>query len=249
MFFRCVFISIFLFFIAESPGGSSAHLPKKKLSTHELIRQLLDQELSARKFSFSDVVFATSGKKVLPIRPENSAHQVILQAVERAAREATVAFSDPHSSIQKLRRINEASRYFEDFLRQKLNEHPSLTCTVPKNTQGQAQRSGYPDLLITYKASDGSLTYAYLDPKLFEEKSRSSSLRTFYFEPRSQTNKIQYDAIHILLGISHDGKVQAWTFTGWEICDLSRFQVRLKAEFQASNKELYRAPVIIKSSK
>ena len=44
----------------------------------------------------------------------------------------------------------------------------------------------------------------------------------------------------MLAGIEHDGKDQQWTFTGWRLVDLSKLRVRLKAEFQASNAELYR---------
>ena len=46
--------------------------------------------------------------------------------------------------------------------------------------------------------------------------------------------------MHLLVGIEHDGKTSAWTFTGWRLVDLSTLQVRLKAEFQASNADLYR---------
>ena len=45
--------------------------------------------------------------------------------------------------------------------------------------------------------------------------------------------------MHLLVGIEHDGKDGEWTFSGWRIVDLSKLRVRLKAEFQASNAELY----------
>ena len=99
-------------------------------------------------------------------------------------------------------------------------------------------RSGYPDLRIEHSASN---TVAYLDPKLFEDSSRSSSLRTFYYEPKTTTSKIQEDAIHYLLGFSHDGQDGAWAFGDWELVDLSQLEVRLKTEFQASNRDLYPA--------
>ncbi|MGL5018193.1 MAG: hypothetical protein ACRDBP_08680, partial [Luteolibacter sp.] len=67
--------------------------------------------------------------------------------------------------------------------------------------------------------------------------------RTFYFEPKNETLKITDDAVHLLVGIEHDGKDQQWTFTGWRLVDLSTLRVRLKAEFQASNAELYRSAV------
>jgi len=226
----------------------AAPSPKKQVSTHDLIRHLLDQDLGTRKFPFPDVVLAATGKKVLPLSKENSAHALILEKINAAAVATLKELNTNNSPVRKLRRINEASRFFEDGIHKRLNTLKNITCEIPKNTKGNEQRSGYPDLLITHTTADGTKTRVYLDPKLFEQKSRSSSLRTFYYEPRTHTNKIQHDAIHLLIGISHDGKNQAWTFTGWEICDLYHFQVRLKAEFQASNKDLYRPNIIIKSS-
>ena len=223
-------------------------LAQAKSSTHDLIKHLLAQDLGTRKFPFPDVVFASSGKKVIPFTPSTPSHHELLSAITKAANNAVRAMNAPDSPVRNLRRINEASRHFEDHLLQSLQKHPSLTCTIPRNTQGKEQRSGYPDLLITHTDAQGAKTRFYLDPKLFEKKSRASSLRTFYFEPRTRTNKIQYDATHLLLGISHDGNDGQWQFTGWEICDLSKFQVRLKAEFQASNRDLYRPHIVIKSS-
>lgn len=222
--------------------------PAPKDSTHGLIRHLLDQDLGVRRFPFSEVVFASSEKKVIAADATNTAHKTILDAVAAAASQAITHMNRPVSPLRGLRRINEGSRFFEDYLRHTIDARPSLTCTIPRNTQGREQRSGYPDLLITHTAPDGTLTRCYLDPKLYEQKSQASSLRTFYFEPRRRTNKIQHDAIHLLLGISHDGKDGAWTFTGWKICDLAKFHVRLKAEFQASNRDLYRPGTIIRSS-
>lgn len=40
-------------------------------------------------------------------------------------------------------------------------------------------------------------------------------------------------------GIAHNGKEGARTFTGWRLIDLSKLRIRLKAEFGASNADLY----------
>lgn len=220
----------------------------KTSTTHDLIRHLLDQNLGTRKFPFPDVIFATTGKKVTPADATLPAHKTTLEAITQAANETIAKISAPDSPVRKLRRINEASRFFEDLLRKKITAHPDLTCTVPQNTQNRKQRSGYPDLLITHTSPNGTLSHFYLDPKLFEKKSYTSSLRTFYFEPRTQTNKIQHNACHLLLGISHDGKDGAWTFNSWHLCDLSKSHVRLKAEFQASNRDLYHPDTTIRTS-
>ena len=222
---------------------------EEELSTQEIIQQLLAQDLGTRKFAFPDVIHAACSKKVIATNPDTPAHQRILETISQAADETLTELSQKDSKLHQLRRINEASRFFEDLLLKKINAAPHIRCQIPKNTQGKQQRSGYPDLHIIHTATDGTKTHAYLDPKLFEKKSKASSLRTFYYEPRTRTNKIQHDAIHLLLGICHDGNQGAWAFTNWELCDLSRFSVRLKAEFQASNRDLYRKNLIIRSSK
>jgi len=219
---------------------------QEKSADDALIKQLLTEDLGTRTFRFATVVESSSGKKVVPFQRENPYHAATSQQIKLAIKNTIKQLNQADSPVKKLRRINEASRYFEDLLLIEITKHPDFTCTIPKNAQGKIQRSGYPDLRIEHTPSN---TVFYLDPKLYEQKSRSSSLRTFYYEPRTRTMKIQDNAIHLLLGISHDGKDGDWTFTNWELVDLSTCKVRLKAEFQASNKDLYRPENIIKSSK
>ena len=244
MIFKTILTQLVIF--SSYLHADEEHLPvTQQADTRELIQLLLAQDLGARKFAFPDVIHAATGKKVLPLTLSKPSHQMIYQAIITATKEAALELSQEDSPVRKLRRINEASRSFEKLIIQKLNLHPELQCSTPINNKGNAQRSGYPDLLITHTDSNGIKTHAYLDPKLFEDKSISSSLRTFYYEPRKHTNKIQHDAIHLLIGISHDGNDGAWQFTDWKVCDLFRFHVRLKAEFQASNRDLYRKPTLI----
>ena len=86
----------------------------------------------------------------------------------------------------------------------------------------------------------------YLDPKLYAAGSRESSFRTFYFEPKVATNKVREDAVHLLVGFEHEAKTGGrWNFTSWDLIDLSHFKVRLKAEFQGSNRDIYKPEAII----
>jgi hypothetical protein len=39
-----------------------------------------------------------------------------------------------------------------------------------------------------------------------------------------------------------------WKFTRWDLVDLSRFTVKLKAEFQGSNRDMYRPEAVVASS-
>jgi hypothetical protein len=156
------------------------------------------------------------------------------------------------SAIQNIDRINEVSSHFEDTLRELLNRTPGLQCDFPLTVEGKVQRSGYPDLRIT---DPESKRVFYLDPKLYAAGSRDSSFRTFYFEPKKSTNKVRDDAVHFVVGFEHapretgsDSPNATWKFTRWDLVDLSRFTVKLKAEFQGSNRDMYRPEAIVASS-
>jgi len=200
-----------------------------------LVRSLLGENLSERSFAFATVAEACSGKRVLPLT-DDPAHQRVTAGIRQALKTTLAELNQPNSPVRQLRRINEASKFFEDGIHKHLNEIAGLKCEVPPNRAGEHQRSGYPDLRIVDLES--KLVF-YLDPKLVEQGSAESTFRTFYFEPKNETLKITDDAIHLLVGIEHDGKERLWTFTGWRLVDLSKLRVRLKAEFQASNAELY----------
>lgn len=206
-----------------------------------LIRGLLKEDLSNREFDFHVVVAAVSGKKVMPAKGRESRARVTA-AITAVMDKLLVEMNGEDSPIRGLRRINEGSRFFEDRLMEGLENMEGITCGIPPTREGSAQRSGYPDLRITDEATGDVY---YLDPKLMERGSAASSLRTFYFEPKDNTLKITEDATHLLLGIEHDGKDGEWEFLGYQLVDLSELKVRLKAEFQASNRDLYKEPSVL----
>ena len=205
-----------------------------------LVKSLLGENLSERKFSFATIAEACSGKKVLPL-DDSPAHKRVVAAIHKALAETVAEQNKPDSPVRKLRRINEASKFFEDGIHARINAMPGLRCEIPPTRSGEHQRSGYPDLRIT-DAESGRVFY--LDPKLVEQGSAESTFRTFYFEPKNETLKITDEAVHLLVGIEHDGKTRQWTFTGWRLVDLSTLKVRLKAEFQASNADIYHKSVL-----
>ncbi len=219
--------------IKNAENQSKAHAEKS--GDAELVKMLLMEDLSNRSFDFAVVVEATSGKKVISIQEMKSAQRV-RSAITKAADELLVEMNREDSPIKGLRRINEGSKFFEDGFQKWLDEVEGLSCEFPKTRDGDLQRSGYPDLVITDELTG---EVYYLDPKLLEQGSVNSSLRTFYFEPKDETLKITQDAAHLLIGIEHDGVDGSWSFTGYQLVDLSSLQVRLKAEFQAPNKDVY----------
>ena len=229
---RSLFLKLSLLFVCCLPCRAEEI---KSATMAQIIQWLLEDPARLEAIPFPDVVFATSGKKVIPMDTTDKTDAQILAHVRKTATTVMAELNDAKSPVKGLRRINEASRYFEDLLVKQLT-NKEFECSFPKTSDGSTQRSGYPDLELIHKAS-GKVTY--IDPKLFEASSRTSTLRTFYFEPKGKTNKINKDAHHLLLGFAHDGKDGSWTFVSLDVVDISKLTVRLKAEFDASNKEVY----------
>jgi hypothetical protein len=225
----------------------AAPSPQAKAPVDQLIPWLLDEDRQLRGVPFSEVIFDTTGRKVLPFDPKNEVDQRVAKQISAACGETMKRLNAAGSAIQNVGRINEVSSHFEDILRELLNSAQGLSCDFPRTAGGKVQRSGYPDLRIVDLASKRVF---YLDPKLYAAGSRDSSFRTFYFEPRQATNKVRDDAVHFVVGFEHQAreKAGAWKFTRWDLVDLSQFKVKLKAEFQGSNRDIYRPDAIVASS-
>ncbi len=212
-----------------------------------LVSTLMQSEQDLASVAFADVVKAATGKQVLPLHYTNAVDAELLAKIGRALDVVLLKMNTPENAAQQKRRINEMSALFETAVKEALNAVEGFDCDFPRLASGAHQRSGYPDLRLVDKKSGRIL---YLDPKLFERGSRASTLRTFYYEPKQPTNKILDDAHHLVVGFEHDGKADgAWKFLGWELVDLSNFRVKLKAEFQASNRELYKPEAVVGSSR
>jgi hypothetical protein len=213
----------------------------------QLIRWLLDEDRQLRRIPFAEVIFDATGKHVLPADANSETDQRVIKRISAACDEAMKRMNTPNSVIQDTSRINEVSSHFEDTLRELLNSAPGLSCGFPHTAQDRVMRSGYPDLRIIDLASKRVF---YLDPKLYAAGNRDSSFRTFYFEPKVATNKVRDDAVHFIVGFEHEPREKngRWKFTRWDLVDLSHFKVKLKAEFQGSNRDMYRAEAIVASS-
>ncbi len=231
---------IFLAFLLAAPAAWAAAEKSAGPDKAELVRWLVAHQDDLRDISFADVVMAATGKRIIPVDPKR--HAGLLKKLGLALDAALAALNDPGHVIHRAGRVNEASHYIEDEIRRQVNRLPGWKCTVPPTAEGREQRSGYPDLRIV--TDDGAVLY--LDPKLYKAGSRGSSLRTFYYEPRTLTGKIQDDALQMLAGIEHSGGDSAsMRLTKWELVDVSKLRVSLKAEFQSSNAEIYRPDMII----
>jgi hypothetical protein len=206
-----------------------------------LIKNLLKENVSNREFDFSTYISAVSGKNVIPAK-QRSSYPRIRAAIHTAMIGLLAEMNTLDSPLRDLERINESSRFFEDSLLAKLEATEGINCSAPLTRAGKTQRSGYPDLKIQDQET-GDIYY--LDSAFMERGSEASSLRTCYFEPNDSTFKITDDASHLILGIEHDGNTDNLKFSTYRLVDLSHLKINLKAEFQASNKELYRAESIL----
>ena len=258
------FASIAMIVLANAAMAQSS--PTPKTAVDQLIPWLLDEDQQLRGVPFDEVILDATGKKVFRFDANNSIDQRVAKAIGAASNETMKRLNALGSAIQNVDRINEVSSHFEDNLRELLNATPGLRCEFPLTNEGKVQRSGYPDLRIVDLESKRVF---YLDPKLYAAGSRDSSFRTFYFEPKKATNKVRDNAVHFIVGFQHEsrnvpaslsreasdsrtaterhGYSPVWRFTRWDLVDLSRFEVKLKAEFQGSNHDMYRPEAIVAS--
>ena len=212
----------------------------------QLIPWLLNEDRQLRGIPFSEVIFDTTGKRVLAFNRQDETDQRVAKQISAACDETLKRLNAPDSVIQNVGRINEVSSHFEDALRDLLNTTPGLNCDFPHTAQDRVLRSGYPDLRIVDLASKRVF---YLDPKLYVRGSRDSTFRTFYFEPKIATNKVRDDAVHFIAGIEHEPRKDGrWNFTRWDLVDLAQFKLKLKAEFQGSIRDMYRPEAIVATS-
>ncbi|MEY2491909.1 MAG: hypothetical protein QOH24_860 [Verrucomicrobiota bacterium] len=211
-----------------------------------LIPWLLQEKEDLHAIPFSEVIFDATGRRVLRFNSKDENDGRVLKQITSALDEVMKRVNAPDSVIREAPRINEVSSHFEDLIRELLNATPGLTCDFPRTADGRLQRADYPDLRLV---DEKSRRIYYLDPKLYAIGSRDSSFRTFYFEPRSTTSKVLDDAVHFVIGFEHAKSADhKWAFTRWDLVDLSGLKVKLKAEFQGSNRDLYHPEAIVASS-
>jgi hypothetical protein len=234
--------------VARSFAQQNAPSPAQsgKAPINELIPWLFSEDRQLHGLAFSDVILAATGKHVLPIDLKNERDQSVIKRISGVLDEVMKRMNMPESAVQKVGRINEVSSHFEDALRELLGATEGVICDFPRTADGKVQRSGYPDLRLVDLASK---RVYYLDPKLYAAGSRESSFRTFYFEPKVATNKVRDDAVHLIAGFEHGPRKDGhWNFTRWDLVDLAQFKVKLKAEFQGSNRDMYRPEAIVATS-
>ena len=160
--------------------------PSPKGPVDQLIPWLLNEDQQLRGVPFSEVIFDTTGRKVLPFGANNAVDQRVAKAISAACDETMRRLNAPNSEIQNIDRINEVTRHFEDTLRELLNGTPGLHCDFPLTVEGKVQRSGYPDLRITDLESKRVF---YLDPNFTPPGAATAVSARFISNRRSRRIK------------------------------------------------------------
>jgi hypothetical protein len=177
--------------VVASAAVAQSPMPSPKAPVDQLIPWLLDEDRQLRSIPFSEVIFDTTGKKVIATDRQNEDDQRVIRQISAVLDEVVTRLNARDSVIQSVPRINEVSSHFENLMRELLNATPGFNCDFPHTSNDRIQRSGYPDLRLVDKETNRVF---YLDPKLYEAGRRDSSFRTFYFEPKIATNKVRDDA-------------------------------------------------------
>jgi hypothetical protein len=211
---------------------------------------LLDEDQQLRGVAFSEVIFDTTGKRVFSFDANDPADQRVAKAIGAACDETLKQLNAPGSAIQTVDRINEVSSHFEDNLRKLLNATPGFRCDFPLTAEGKVQRSGYPDLRII---DLDSKRIFYLDPNFTPPEAATSVSGRSISSPKKRptryatTRYISSSASSMNRGPDRTLPSSMWKFTRWDLVDLSQFKVKLKAEFQGSNRDMYRPEAIVAS--
>jgi len=196
----------------------------------DLIQLVVKASKGLRKIPFPLLVKATTGHEVISLDIWNSSEDRALFEMITGAATAFTELCERTGRRFRGDRINEVGRAVEEEFVEELRK-----TELKAELLGEA---GYPDIMIVDRY--GRVTY--LESKAVS-KDWGSTFRAFYY---TGGNKIKADARHLLIGwhISEE-KDKYWRVLGWKLLDLFHLKVKLKAEFNASYKDLYNRDLVI----
>ena len=184
---------------------------------------------------FRDVINAATGYKIIPF--DGNSNQIL----EEIKSWLDGNLNELSNLIERdyVGRPNELGNYLERVLMARLDQSLNFSVDMPATEQGHKQAAGYPDGIIFDSMRN---QVVYFDVKIFQEKTRNNTLRSFYYQPTNQS-KILHDAPHFLIGfvvesLSGDNR-SPFIIRDYELVDIYNLEVNFKAEFNASNKDLY----------
>lgn len=186
-------------------------------------------------YPFSEVIEATTGFQVIAFKKTEVAHGELLSRLKRVARSA--AQNAKLAGIRKSR-ANEVGNAMESFILKALVAE-KLPATRPKTQSGRTLSVGYPDFDL-----NGELP-CYVELKTYNARTADSTQRTFYYSPLMDP-KIAHDALHLLIAFQMEQTTErgqsVWRPVRFQITSLDQIEVKLKVEYNQSNRGLYAEP-------
>jgi hypothetical protein len=175
------------------------------------------------KIPFSMLVKQSTGFDVIPINDECYSDKVLIDTLQSILKKFLKTSTSTHSRYEGSR-INEVGRRIEEIVVNEMNKPPLLTVR-------RLGKTGYPDMEISHLQR-----ITYLEMKTSCIKEERSTFRYFYY---SNVDKIKAKASHLLLNVSVTQESPGyWKVNSWILSDLSKLNVSLKNEFNASKRDL-----------
>ena len=183
---------------------------------------------------FRDVILAATDHQILPF--DDSTRAIVKEVDSWIC--ANFANLSKQIQFEYEGRPNELGNYLERILMISLERDlPTITCEMPRTAEGRAQAVGYPDGVLV--AGNHVL---YFDVKIYQAKTKDTTLRSFYFQPTNQS-KIHHDAPHFLIGFEVESlggnNRSPFRIVDYSIVDIYDMNVSFKAEFNTNNKNIY----------
>ena len=183
-----------------------------------------DDSLTSAATSFRNVIHELSGYSVLDWNGEESAH--LLRAAE-------IALMHMNREGVEARRVNEVGNAVEAVFRDALRKS-GFQAEIPTTSVGRRKATGYPDIQAHRAGAD-----FYIEVKTYNLKNRLTTQRSFYVSP-SDEFKVTRDAFHLVVAFAmeqgEDGEYRALSA---EWLNLFELKIRLKLEYNSSNRDLY----------
>jgi hypothetical protein len=193
------------------------------LQPKDAIFKLIEITPILNKVSFQEVLELTSPYKLHPINLSQEDDKELIEALIKSCR-GLLALATKARRGYKGARINEVSKSIENELVEEIRKTGLSTRIL--------SAQGYPDIELNDKHN----RVTYLEVKISSKK-KKTGFRAFYY---STGKKIANDARHLLLGLRViKDSDNYWTIEEWTLTDLSKLDVHLKAEFNASNIAMY----------
>jgi hypothetical protein len=188
----------------------------------ELLKKVFGLSKEIGKVTFPLIVKLSTGYEVIPFDTKNSAaDNELMEIMSKILKKFLRTSTSTHSRYEG-GRVNEVGRRIEQVIVHEMDKHPLKVKQLPK--------SGYPDIEIVY---NGITTYLEMKTSSVKKK---SGFRYFYY---TSGTKINTNARHLLLNVTvSQEEPKYWKVENWALSDLSKLDVKLKNEFNASKSDL-----------